>query len=77
MVKEVEETIGIEKNPAEDLEIQDISILESTVEEVAVMEPIIERQVTMKERAKEISSVIRNDYGRYDNVPVKVKVELF
>ena len=31
----------------------------------------------MKERAKEISSVIRNNYGRYDNVPVKVKAELF
>lgn len=75
--EEIEETIGIEKNPAEDLEIQDISILESTVEEVAVMEPVIERPVTMKERAKEISSVIRNNYGRYDNVPVKVKAELF
>ena len=75
--EEIEETIGIEKNLAEDLEIQDISILESTVEEVAVMEPVIERPVTMKERAKEISSVIRNNYGRYDNVPVKVKAELF
>ena len=62
--EEIEETIGIEKNPAEDLEIQDISILESTVEEVTVMEPVIERPVTMKERAKEISSVIRNNYGR-------------
>lgn len=77
MVKEEEETIGIEKNPAEDLEVQDISILESTVEEVAVMEPVIERPATMKEWAKEISTVIRNDYGRYDNVPVKVKAELF
>ena len=75
--EEIEETIGIEKSPAEDLEVQDISILESTVEEVAVMEPIIERPVTMKKRAKEISFVIRNNYGRYDNVPVKVKAELF
>lgn len=75
--EEIEETIGIEKNPAEDLEVQDISILESTVEEVAVMEPVIERPATMKEWAKEISTVIRNDYGRYDNVPVKVKAELF
>lgn len=56
---------------------QDISIPESTVEEVTVMEPVIERAVTMKERAKEISSVIRNNYGRYYNVPVKVKAELF
>ena len=61
--EEIEETIGIEKNPAEDLEVQDISILESTVEEVAVMEPVIERPATMKEWAKEISTVIRNDYG--------------
>lgn len=75
--EEIEETIGIEKNPAEDLEVQDISILESTVEEVAVMEPVIERALTIGERAKEISTVIRNDYGRYDNVPVKVKAELF
>ena len=66
-----------EKNPTEDLEVQDISILESTVEEVAVMEPVIERPLTIGERAKEISTVIRNDYGRYDNVPVKVKAELF
>lgn len=75
--EEIEETIGIEKNPTEDLEVQDISILESTVEEVAVMEPVIERPLTIGERAKEISTVIRNDYGRYDNVPVKVKAELF
>ena len=32
---------------------------------------------TIEGRAKEISTVIRNDYGRYDNVPVKVKAELF
>lgn len=74
---EIEETIGIEKNPTEDIEVQDISILESTVEEVVVMEPVIERPLTIGERAKEISTVIRNDYGRYDNVPVKVKAELF
>ena len=47
--EEIEETIGIEKNPAENLEVQDISILESTVEEVAVMEPVIERPATMRE----------------------------
>ena len=41
------------------------------------MEPVIERPLTIGERAKEISTVIRNDYGRYDNVPVKVKAELF
>lgn len=57
--------------------VQDISILESTVEEVAVIEPVVERPLTIEERAKEISTVIRNNYGRYDNVPVKVKAELF
>lgn len=31
----------------------------------------------IEERAREISTVIRNNYGRYDNVPVKVKAELF
>ena len=77
VVEEAEETIGTEKNQAEELEVQDISILESTVEEVAVIEPVIERPLTIEERAKEISSVIRNNYGRYDNVPVKVKAELF
>lgn len=75
--EEREETIGIEKNPTEEFDVQDISILESTVEEVAVIEPVVERPLTIEERAKEISTVIRNDYGRYDNVPVKVKAELF
>lgn len=75
--EEIEETIGIEKNPAEELDVQDISILESTVEEVAVIEPVVERTLTIEERAKEISTVIRNNYGKYDNVPVKVKAELF
>lgn len=75
--EEIEETIGTEKNQAEELEVQDISILESTVEEVAVIEPVVERPLTIEERAKEISTVIRNNYGRYDNVPVKVKAELF
>jgi|GEM_PF-212758 relaxase/mobilisation nuclease domain len=75
--EEIEETIGIEKNPAEELDVQDISILESTVEEVVTAEPVIERQLTIEERAREISLMIRNDYGRYDNVPAKVKAELF
>lgn len=64
--------------PVETLEnVQDISILESTVEEVTVIESVVERPLTIEERAKEISTVICNDYGRYDNVPVKVKTELF
>ena len=31
----------------------------------------------MQKRAKEISTLIRNNYSKYDNVPIKVKVELF
>lgn len=38
---------------------------------------LVEIPLTIEGRAKEISTVIRNDYGRYDNVPVKVKAELF
>lgn len=76
-VGEIEETIGTEKKPAEELGVQDTSILESAVEEVAVIEPVVERPLTIEERAKEISTVIRNNYGRYDNVPVRVKAELF
>ncbi len=44
---------------------------------MAVIESVIERPLTIEERAKEISTILRNDYGRYDNVPVKVKAELF
>lgn len=75
--EEIEETIGIEKNPAEELDVQDISILEPTVEEVVTAEPVIERPLTIEERAREISLMIRNNYGRYDKVPVKVKAKLF
>ena len=32
---------------------------------------------TVEERAKEIATFIRNNYGKYDNVPVKVKAEQF
>lgn len=31
----------------------------------------------LQKRAKEISTLIRNNYSKYDNVPVKVKAELF
>ena len=77
VAEKAEETIGIEKNPAEELDVQDISILESTEEEVITAEPVIERPLTIEERAREISLMIRNNYGRYDKVPVKVKAELF
>lgn len=53
-----------------------ISILESTVEEVVGIELVVERTLNIGERAKEISTVIRNNYGRYVNMPVKVKAKL-
>lgn len=34
-------------------------------------------KLTIEERAKEIATFIRNNYGKYDNVPVKVKAEQF
>lgn len=77
VAEEAEEIIGTEKNTAEEFGVQDALILKSTVEEVAVIEPVVERPVTIEERAKGISTVIRNNYGRYDNASVKVKAELF
>ena len=85
-VEEVAAELGVSKSYAykivkqlnEELQkFQDTSILESTVEEMAVIESVVEIPLTIEERAKEISTVIRNDYGRYDNVSVKVKAELF
>ncbi len=61
--EEIEETIGTEKKLAEALEVQDISMLESTVEEVAIIEPVVERPLTIEKRAKEISTVIHNNYS--------------
>lgn len=72
-----EETIDFEPEIIEEAVGQEIPILEFPVEEVTTVETIIERTLTVEERAKEISTVIRNNYGRYDNVPVKVKAELF
>ena len=43
----------------------------------ASIDRAIERVLTVEERAKEIATFIRNNYGKYDNVPVKVKAELF
>lgn len=75
--EKTEETITVQPKSTEELEIQDISIPKPTVEEVTVVEPVIERPFTIEDRARVISSEIRNNYGRYDNVPTKVKAELF
>ena len=64
---DVTENIVVQENPAH----------EPAVEETVVVERIIERQLTVEGRAKEIANFIRDNYGRYDNVPVKVKAELF
>ena len=61
--------------------VQNVGVKEKTeepmVKEVADIESDIERPLTIEERARVISSKIRNNYGRYDKVPVKVKAELF
>lgn len=61
--------------------VQNVGVKEKTEEpmlkEVADIESAIERPLTIEERAREISLMIRNNYGRYDKVPVKVKAELF
>ncbi len=61
--------------------VQNVGVKEKTeepmVKEVADIESAIERPLTIEERAREISLMIRNNYGRYDKVPVKVKAELF
>ena len=52
-------------------------VVESAVEDAVVVEQVIERALTVEERAKEIATFIRDNYGKYDNVPVKVKAEQF
>ena len=75
--EKTEEPIAVQPKSTEELKIQDISRPEPIVEEVADVESVIERPLTIEERAREISLMICNDYGRYDNVPAKVKAELF
>lgn len=53
------------------------SVVELAVEDAVVVEQVIERALTVEERAKEIATFIRDNYGKYDNVPVKVKAEQF
>ena len=67
----------MEATSNEELEIQEISRPKPIVEAVADVEPVIERPLTIEERARVISSKIREKYGRYDKVPVKVKAEMF
>ncbi len=64
---DITENVVLEKNP----------VVESAVEDAVVVERVIEKALTVEERAKEIATFIRDNYGKYDNVPVKVKVEQF
>lgn len=64
---DVTENIVVQKNPA----------YEPAVEETVVVEHVMERILIAEERAKEIANFIRDNYGKYDGVPVKVKAELF
>lgn len=64
---DITENVVLEENP----------VVESAVEDAVVIERVIERALTVEERAKEIATFIRDNYGKYDNVPVKVKAEQF
>ena len=64
---DITENVVLEENP----------VVESAVEYAVVVERVIEKALTVEERAKEIATFIRDNYGKYDNVPVKVKAEQF
>ena len=68
---------NFELNIAENVVLQENLVVESAVEDAVVVDRVIERVLTVEERAKEIATFIRNNYGKYDNVPVKVKAEQF
>lgn len=57
--------------------VQENMVVEPVMEDAVVVERVIEKTLTIEERAKEIATFIRNNYGKYDNVPVKVKAEQF
>ena len=57
--------------------VQENPVVEPVVEDTVVVERVIEKTLTIEERAKEIATFIRKNYGKYDNVPVKVKAEQF
>lgn len=57
--------------------VQENMVVEPVMEDTVIVERVIEKTLTIEERAKEIATFIRNNYGKYDNVPVKVKAEQF
>lgn len=68
---------NFELDITENVVLQENPVVEPLVEDTVVVERVIEKTLTFEERAKEIATFIRNNYGKYDNVPVKVKAEQF
>ena len=68
---------NFELDTTENVVLEENPVVESAVEEAVVVERVIEKALTVEERAKEIATFIRDNYGKYDNVPVKVKAEQF
>ena len=68
---------NFELDITENVVLQENPVVEPLVEDTVVVERVIEKTLTIEERAKEIATFIRNNYGKYDNVPVKVKAEQF
>lgn len=68
---------NFELDTTENVVLEENPVVESAVEEAVVVERVIEKALTVEERAKEIATFIRDNYGKYDNVPVKVKAEMF
>ena len=68
---------NFELDITENVVLQENQVVEPLVEDTVVVERVIEKTLTIEERAKEIATFIRNNYGKYDNVPVKVKAEQF
>lgn len=68
---------NFELDITENVVLQENQVIEPLVEDTVVVERVIEKTLTIEERAKEIATFIRNNYGKYDNVPVKVKAEQF
>ncbi len=72
-IESAEDTKGrIEPVAAENIVVQ-----ENLSTELAVEEQVVKRTLTFAERAKEIATFIRDNYRKYDDVPAKVKAELF
>lgn len=68
---------NFELDVTENIVVQENLVVKSAVEDAVVVERLIERALTVEEQAKVIAKSIRDNYGKYDNVPVKVKAELF